>query len=141
MGGTSSELTNVTIEGDYYYGINLYGTHGATMTNCDIVTVFTNGSDDYKLNLVNTKIGHLFANESEIDEGAKIFIDADSTVDELTFWGDADKSGALDSCDLAVIRKATLFPDTEYIKENLRYYRKKYSDFCIKGLLFSERRV
>ena len=89
MGGTSSELTNVTITGDYVYGINLYGTHGATMTNCDIVTVFTNGSDDYPLTLVKSEIGHLYANKSDITEArAKVFIDADSIVSELTFWGD-----------------------------------------------------
>jgi len=31
-GGTSSDLTNVTVKGTYhYYGINLFGTHGATL--------------------------------------------------------------------------------------------------------------
>ena len=90
MGGTSSTLTNVTITGNYVYGINLYGTHGATMTGCNIVTVFTNAQDEYPLNLVNTKIGHLFANKSDVvEDGAKVFIDSQSSVAELTFWGDA----------------------------------------------------
>lgn len=103
MGGTTSILENVTITGDYLYGINLYGTHGAEMKNCDIVTVFTNGSDDYPLNLVDSHIGHLYANESEITEGAKVFIDAASTVDELTFWGDS--SVMIDAASTAQITK------------------------------------
>lgn len=39
---------------------------------------------------------------------------AEETLEKLTFWGDADLNGAIDSSDLAVIRKAVLFPDTEY---------------------------
>ena len=90
MGGTSSKLKDVTITGDYYYGINLYGTHGATMDNCNVVSMFTNGSDDYRLDLTNnTKVGTLYANKSDITEGAKVFIDSTSSVDTLYFWGDS----------------------------------------------------
>ena len=40
-GGSTSELTNVNISGNYFYAINCYGTHGATFTNCDISNDFT----------------------------------------------------------------------------------------------------
>jgi len=83
-GGTSSDLTNVTVKGTYhYYGINLFGTHGATMSNCDIVSMFTNGSSLYPLTLTNTKVGTLIANTSDITDSGKITIGEGSTVDKL----------------------------------------------------------
>lgn len=45
-GGTTTEFTNVKISGNYYIAVNLYGTHGATMTNCDISNS-TKGTDKY----------------------------------------------------------------------------------------------
>ena len=100
-GGTSSKLTNVKIEGDYeYYGVNLYGTHGAEMTGCDIVSLFTNGQDDNKLNLVDTHIGHLYANKSDLAvDGAKVFADDATVIDELTFWGESTIMIAPDAID------------------------------------------
>ena len=45
-GGTTTEFTNVNISGNYYIAVNLYGTHGATMTNCNISNS-TTGTDKY----------------------------------------------------------------------------------------------
>lgn len=87
-GGTSSVLENVTVKGDYLYGINLYGTHGAEMTNCNIVSMFSNAQDDYPLILENTTVGALYANSSEDSADAgKITINNSSTVEELFVWG------------------------------------------------------
>ncbi|MBO5286487.1 MAG: hypothetical protein J6B16_06285, partial [Clostridia bacterium] len=93
MGGTSSVLNNVDVIGDYYYGINLYGTHGATLNGCEIDSMFTNGSDDYKLDLINgTLVKVLYANESQIaEENAKIFVDDASYVQKLYYWGASSK--------------------------------------------------
>lgn len=103
-GGTSSTLENVTITGDYLYAINLYGTHGATMKDCNIVSVFTNGQDDNPLTLINTDIDKLYANKSDVAEDkTKVFIDTDSTVNELTFWGTSTQM--IESLDNVVIVK------------------------------------
>lgn len=85
VGGTSSVLTNVKITGDYAYAVNFYGTHGATLDNCQLVSAWTNGQDDYPLNLTNgSVITTLWANDSEeADSGAKVFIDATSSVEAL----------------------------------------------------------
>ena len=116
VGGTSSELTNVTVKGDYYYGINLYGTHGATMTNCDIVTIFTNGQDDYPLNLVNTTVGHLYANKSEAADSAKVFADDNSVITELTFWGDSTVMISPEAIDNITTINATLVAENNGVR-------------------------
>lgn len=90
-GGTSSELTNVTITGDYddvYGAVIFYGTHGATLTDCDIVSGFVNGQDNNPLKLVNSKIGTLLANSAE-NEGAKIFVNEESYIDTAIVAGDS----------------------------------------------------
>ena len=107
-GGTSSKLNEVTIEGTYnlydgFGGMVLYGTHGATLTNCDIVSGFTNGQDDYPVQLVNSKIGKLIANGSEAIDGAKVFVDENSHID-LVYCG-SYKSNMIDTESLARIGK------------------------------------
>lgn len=86
-GGTSSVIDNLTVEGTYdnggYGAVILYGTHGATISNSNICSGFSNGSDVYPLNLVNTQWGELFINASEIDATAKLFIDDQSYVDKV----------------------------------------------------------
>lgn len=86
-GGTSSVIDNLTVEGTYdnggYGAVILYGTHGATISNSNICSGFSNGSDVYPLNLVNTKWGELSINASEIDATAKLFIDEQSYVDKV----------------------------------------------------------
>lgn len=83
-GGTSSVLTGVVVRGDYTYGINFYGTHGATLDNCQIVSAWANGQDEYPLMLTNgSTIETLWANDSEQADGAKIFIDSTSSITTL----------------------------------------------------------
>ncbi len=86
-GGTSSVIDNLTVEGTYdnggYGAVILYGTHGATISNSNICSGFSNGSDANLLNLVNTQWGELFINASEIDATAKLFIDDQSYVDKV----------------------------------------------------------
>lgn len=91
IGGTTSVLNNVKVSGNYLYGVNLYGTHGATMTDCYIeTTLFTNGQDDNKLILENTYVKTLLANSSQsVLDAGKVIIDENSTVDTLKFWGDS----------------------------------------------------
>ena len=85
IGGTSSTLTNVKVTGEFDYGINFYGTHGATLDNCQIVNGFTNGQPANPLNLTNgTVIGSLIANDSSNPAaGAKIFVDETSSITTL----------------------------------------------------------
>ncbi|MBQ8836660.1 MAG: hypothetical protein IJ002_04030 [Clostridia bacterium] len=90
VGGTSSTLTNVKVIGDYAYGINFYGTHGATLDNCQIASAFTNGQDAFPLNLTNgTTITTLHANSGEVTDTAKVFVDSNSTIENLICWGDS----------------------------------------------------
>mgnify|MGYP003288492856 CR=1 FL=1 len=107
-GGTSSKLNKVTIKGTYnlydgFGGMVLYGTHGATLTDCDIVNGFSNGQDDYPVQLVNSKIGKLIANGSEAIDGAKVFVDENSHID-LVYCG-SYKSNMIDTESLARIGK------------------------------------
>lgn len=94
-GGVSSTLTNVKIEGEYYYGLNLNGTHGATLTNCDIVKAFVNNATANPLTLKGTTIGKLLANIPLSGElGVKVYVaDTDSTsvssIKSLYCWGDS----------------------------------------------------
>ena len=86
-GGTSSELTNVTVTGDYndiYGGVIFYGTHGGTLTDCNFVSGFTNGQSANPLKLVNSTIGSLFANDGAAGSGAKIFLDENSSINTLS---------------------------------------------------------
>ena len=83
VGGTSSTLTNVNVVGNYAYGINFYGTHGATLENCHIASAFTNGQSANPLNLTNgTVITTLIANDGA-DMNPKIFIDGTSSITTL----------------------------------------------------------
>lgn len=97
-GGTTTEFTNVNISGEYYIAVNLYGTHGATMTNCTISNS-TIGTDEYisgvwsnvasanPLRLVNTTVDVIAINAYTTANtlAPKIFIDKDSSAEVHTF--------------------------------------------------------
>ena len=97
-GGTTTEFTNVNISGEYYIAVNLYGTHGATMTNCTISNS-TIGADEYisgvwsnvasanPLRLVNTTVDVIAINAYTTANtlAPKIFIDKDSSAEVHTF--------------------------------------------------------
>lgn len=110
-GGTTTEFTNVKISGKYYIAVNLYGTHGATMTNCDISNS-TEGTDKYisaiwsnvasanPLTLNNSKVdviainAYTTANELE----PKIFVMDGSEVGEIHTFDDGSVSGNKKLC-------------------------------------------
>lgn len=110
-GGTTTEFTNVKISGNYYIAVNLYGTHGATMTNCDISNS-TKGTDKYisaiwsnvasanPLTLNNSKVDviaintYTTANELE----PKIFVMDGSEVGEIHTFDDGSVSGNKKLC-------------------------------------------
>lgn len=100
--GGSTTLNNVTINGTYEYaygGLILYGTQGATITNSSIISMFTNGGDDIKVNVVNSNIDVLFANASQsAADKAKVFIDDASTIGEL--WIGGNNSTPVDTASL-----------------------------------------
>ena len=97
-GGTTTEFTNVNISGEYYIAVNLYGTHGATMTNCTISNS-TIGTDEYisgvwsnvasanPLRLVNTTVDVIAINAYTTANtlAPKIFIDKNSSAEVHTF--------------------------------------------------------
>ncbi len=97
-GGTTTEFTNVNISGEYYIAVNLYGTHGATMTNCTISNS-TIGTDEYisgvwsnvasanPLRLVNTAVDVIAINAYTTANtlAPKIFIDKNSSAEVHTF--------------------------------------------------------
>lgn len=97
-GGTTTEFTNVNISGEYYIAVNLYGTHGATMTNCTISNS-TIGTDKYisgvwsnvasanPLRLVSTTVDVIAINAYTTANTLepKIFIDKDSSAEVHTF--------------------------------------------------------
>ena len=97
-GGTTTEFTNVNISGNYYIAVNLYGTHGATMTNCHISNT-TTGTDQYisgvwsnvasqnPLKLVNSTVDVIAINTYTTANtlAPKIFIDKDSSAEIHTF--------------------------------------------------------
>lgn len=97
-GGTTTEFTNVNISGEYYIAVNLYGTHGATMTNCAISNS-TNGTDKYisgvwsnvasanPLRLVNSTVDVITINAYTTANtlAPKIFIDKNSSAEVHTF--------------------------------------------------------
>lgn len=109
-GGTSTEFTNVNISGNYYIAINLYGTHGATMTNCKISNS-TTGTDEYisgiwsnvasqnPLKLVRTEVDTIAINTYTTANKLepKIFIDKDSKAEIHTF-DDGSVSGNKKLC-------------------------------------------
>ena len=110
-GGTATEFTNVKISGNYYIAVNLYGTHGATMTNCDISNS-TKGTDKYisaiwsnvasanPLTLNNSKVDviaintYTTANKLE----PKIFVMDGSEVGEIHTFDDGSVSGNKKLC-------------------------------------------
>ncbi len=110
-GGTTTEFTNVKISGNYYIAVNLYGTHGATMTNCDISNS-TTGTDKYisaiwsnvasanPLTLNNSKVDviaintYTTANKLE----PKIFVMDGSEVGEIHTFDDGSVSGNKKLC-------------------------------------------
>ena len=97
-GGTTTEFTNVNISGEYYIAVNLYGTHGATMTNCTISNS-TIGTDEYisgvwsnvasanPLRLVSTTVDVIAINTYTTANtlAPKIFIDKNSSAEVHTF--------------------------------------------------------
>lgn len=97
-GGTTTEFTNVNISGEYYIAVNLYGTHGATMTNCTISNS-TIGTDKYisgvwsnvasanPLRLVSTTVDVIAINAYTTANtlAPKIFIDKNSSAEVHTF--------------------------------------------------------
>lgn len=110
-GGTTTEFTNVKVSGNYYIAVNLYGTHGATMTNCDISNS-TKGTDKYisaiwsnvasanPLTLNNSKVDviaintYTTANKLE----PKIFVMDGSEVGEIHTFDDGTVSGNKKLC-------------------------------------------
>lgn len=110
-GGTTTEFTNVKVSGNYYIAVNLYGTHGATMTNCDISNS-TKGTDKYisaiwsnvasanPLTLNNSKVDviaintYTTANKLE----PKIFVMDGSEVGEIHTFDDGSVSGNKKLC-------------------------------------------
>lgn len=110
-GGTTTEFTNVKISGSYYIAINLYGTHGATLTDCDISNS-TTGTDKYisaiwsnvssanPLTLNNSKVdviainAYTTANKLE----PKIFVMDGSEVGEIHTFDDGSVSGNKKLC-------------------------------------------
>ena len=110
-GGTTTEFTNVNISGNYYIGINLYGTHGATMTNCNISNS-TTGTDKYisaiwsnvssanPLELVNTKVNTIAINAYTTDNKLepKIYVKDGSEVGEIHTFDDGSVSGDKKLC-------------------------------------------
>lgn len=89
-GGTSSILTNVNITGNYdpdYGAVIFYGTHGGTLTNCNIISGFANGQGAWPLNLVNSKFEYLIANNTVPYAGVAVNIDENSSIDKLFVGG------------------------------------------------------
>lgn len=110
-GGTTTEFTNVKISGNYYIAVNLYGTHGATMTNCDISNstkgtnkyisaIWSNVASANPLTLNNSKVDviaintYTTANKLE----PKIFVMDGSEVGEVHTFDDGSVSGNKKLC-------------------------------------------
>ena len=79
-GGTVSRLENVNISGNYWYAINLFGTHGATMVGCNIsnsadlgnaneggASIWSNVSSSNPLILQNSDVGIIGINKYTTD--------------------------------------------------------------------------
>ena len=110
-GGTTTEFTNVKIRGNYYIAVNLYGTHGATMTNCDISNS-TKGTDKYISAIWSNvaSVNPLTLNNSKVDVIAintytttnklepKIFVMDGSEVGEIHTFDDGSVSGNKKLC-------------------------------------------
>lgn len=110
-GGTTTEFTNVKIRGNYYIAVNLYGTHGATMTNCDISNC-TKGTDKYISAIWSNvaSVNPLTLNNSKVDVIAintyttanklepKIFVMGGSEVGEIHTFDDGSVSGNKNLC-------------------------------------------
>lgn len=99
-GGTTSEFNNLTISGNYSMSINLYGTHGATFTNCDITNdatdsyyvehnaVWSNVTYINPVRLVNSKIGVITINgyaEGSNTFAPKIYVGENSETKIYSF--------------------------------------------------------
>ena len=110
-GGTSSEFTNVNISGSYYIAVNLYGTHGATMTDCDISNdltsvdeyssaIWSNVASANPLVLNNTRISCIAINgyTAANNLAPKIFVNDGSVVDEIHTFDDGSVSGNRKLC-------------------------------------------
>ena len=109
-GGTTTEFTNVNISGNYYIAVNLYGTHGATMTNCNISNS-TKGTDKYISGIWSnvSSANPLTLNSSTVDVIAintyttdnklepKIFV-MDGSAAEIHTWDDGSVSGNKKLC-------------------------------------------
>lgn len=103
-GGTSSALSNVNISGNYLYDINFYGTHGGTLTNCNLSNslnlndgnengsaIWANVQTAYPIILNNTTISSVGINKytSAVDyTKAKIFVNSGSTVNNIYTYYD-----------------------------------------------------
>lgn len=97
-GGRTSELTNLNITGSYYISVNLYGTHGATFTDCNITNdntesylvknnaVWSNVAYTNPVKLVNSDIGTITINGyTESNTCApKIYVDGTSKANIIS---------------------------------------------------------
>ena len=98
-GGTTSTFENVNISGDFLYAANFYGTHGATLTNCNIsnsndeglnnqfgAAVWSNVASANPLKLINTQISSIAINTygTENTLAPKIYVDKDSSTEIRT---------------------------------------------------------
>lgn len=63
-GAATANIENVSVTGEWLYGVNLYGTMGANVTLSNFVSLFTNGSDNNALVLDSTTVKTLYANQS-----------------------------------------------------------------------------
>ena len=99
-GGTTSAFENVNISGKFLYAANFYGTHGATLKNCNIsnsnnegvnnefgAAVWSNVASANPLKLINTQISSIAINTygTENTLAPKIYIDKDSSTDIRTY--------------------------------------------------------
>lgn len=110
-GGTTTEFTNVNISGNYYIAVNLYGTHGATMTDCNISNsnlgidkyssaIWTNVASQNPLILNNSKVNVIAINSYTTANKLepKIFVNNGSEVGEVHSFDDGSVSGNKKLC-------------------------------------------
>lgn len=112
-GGTTSVIENVNISGEYFYAINLYGTHGATFKNCDISNsknlgetnengsaIWSNVAADFPIKLYNTHISCIAINKYTTANkiAPKIFIHEGSRLDAVHSYDEGDVSGNTNTC-------------------------------------------
>lgn len=110
-GGTTTEFANVNISGNYYIAVNLYGTHGATMTDCNISNsnlgidmyssaIWTNVASQNPLILNNSKVNVIAINSYTTANKLepKIFVNDGSEVGEVHSFDDGSVSGNKKLC-------------------------------------------